>query len=147
MGTQETFVALMLKFVGLTFPLSIYWVQRICYAICRDATNSGTEFIWWNWKLTSLQIHCYAPILEFYLPCQLFFHENWILNFYSQNMNGKEQVRNSQKCLHIASVLRFHKINLKLLGLWVTSVGQNYIHVHNGESQSLENIGITMQWT
>jgi hypothetical protein len=68
-------------------------------------------------ELASSQIQCHVPILEFYLQWQLFFYENWILNLYLKNVNGREQVRNSQSCLHVRSVLGFDKINLKLLGL------------------------------
>jgi hypothetical protein len=43
--------------------------------------------------LANAHIHCNAPIQGFYLLCQLFFHENWILNFvYSkQKLKGKSK--------------------------------------------------------
>jgi hypothetical protein len=52
----------------------------------------------------------HTGMLEFYLPCQLFFYENWILNFYMKNIAGREQVRNGQRCLRVCSVLRLTRL-------------------------------------
>jgi hypothetical protein len=43
-----------------------------------------------NIELASSQILCHTGILAFNLPCQLFFYENWILNFYIKFVNGRD---------------------------------------------------------